>query len=125
MLYWYFGPGLPASAGGSPWVAAALGVVFTLVGGYMMVFCAMGSSTLRVFPDELQSYTEILGWRVSNKRAASSDVEEVTVAKNNRGGLELQASGDRGSLSFGKQVLNEDELQFVRSAIIATISRRR
>ena len=125
MLYWYFGPGLPANVEGSPWVVAAVGLVFTLVGGYMVVFCAVGSSTLRVFPDELQSYTDILGWRVSDKRAASVDVEEVTVAKNNRGGLELQASGDRGSLSFGKQVLNEDELQFVRSAIIATLSRRR
>ncbi len=125
MLYWYFGPGVPASAGGSPWVAAALGVVFTLLGGYMVVFCALANSTLRVFPDELQSYTDILGWCVSDKRAASTDVEEVTVAKNKQGRLELQVSGDRGSLSFGKQVLNEDELQFVRSAIIATLSRRR
>lgn len=123
MLYWYYGPGLPASAEGSPWVVVVVGLVFALVGVFAMVSCQFATSTLRVVPEGVHGYSTLFGWRMAETRLQASDIEEVMVRKDKQRKLALHVSGDTGTLRFGGQALRDEELEYVRNGVIATIAR--
>ena len=125
LVYWYFGPGVPDSAEGSPWVVPIVGTVFALIGVITTAFALFGSTSLTVHRDGLHTWTRLLNWTFGDKRLPASSVEEIRVGKNKRGRLGLTAQSDHDSLSFGTQTLSVEELEFVRRCIIATISRGR
>jgi len=98
-----------------------VGLAFSIAGVFALAFCVLGRSQLQVSRAGLQAKTFFSGWKINDSRLDADAIEEITVGKNNRGKLELRASGDHGALTFGKQV-SAEELHFVRGCIIATVS---
>ena len=82
-----------------------VGLAFSIAGVFALAFCVLGRSQLQVSRAGLQAKTFFSGWKINDSRLDADAIEEITVGKNNRGKLELRASGDHGALTFASRCL--------------------